>query len=185
MSVNAMRALVLLANLLLVGLIVWLCHDTFVALDLERYEVRPPNQKNLEIPDRGPDPRGRDKQLYLAIGRAFDPPPIKVEVAPPPKIDTTPVKPNPKEIKVVAVNYAENQELASALLSPPGASEPRFMQVGLDLGQIAGYGFDNYKGWKIKAITPSGEVIVVDEQGNEVRLEGPKPISHSSSGERR
>ena len=50
------------------------------------------------------------------------------------------------------------------------------MQVGLDLGQIQGYGFDAYKGWTIKAITRD-EVIVKDGKGREVRLEGPKPVS--------
>jgi hypothetical protein len=179
MSVNAMRALVLLANLVLVGLIVWLCYGTFVTLDLERYDVKPP--KAIEIPDRGPDLRSRDKLLYVPIGRVLDPTPPAPPPPPPPPEAAKPPKPSPKDIKVVAINFSEDQELASALLLPPGASEPHFMQVGLDLAEIKGFGLDAYAGWKLKQITRD-EVIVVDQAGQEVRLTGPRPITQGAGG---
>lgn len=73
--------------------------------------------------------------------------------------------------------YCKEQEKASALLVAPLArsQEPRFFQVGLDLG-APGLGFEQYAGCKIKEVQEY-DVIFLDQKGLEVKVPGPRPRS--------
>jgi hypothetical protein len=66
-------------------------------------------------------------------------------------------------------------EASSAFLNAPLANprEPRFFQVGMDLGAPGLY-FEAYRDCKLKAVTVD-EVIIIDQAGQEVRLPGPRP----------
>lgn len=174
MSGNAIRALVLLANLVLLGLIGWVCYDTFVALDETRWDIEPPQLEKYVVPDRPVDESQQRRDLYKSITRALDRPPPPREVVAPPVTTVAPKLPDPKEIKVIAISYAPDPTLASAWLAAPLSSVPdgRFFRTGMDLGQ-PGFGFEAYKDCKLKEITQDA-VVIVDQKGQEVRLAGPR-----------
>ncbi len=174
MSINAIRGLILLANVALLALIGWLCYDTFVTVDKQHYFVEPPKPEDYRVVELAVDESQQKKDLYKAISKVFDRPPPPPPVVDTPKPPEAP-KPDPSQIQVLALQYSPNQERSSALLNapPPFGKEPRFFQPGLDLGS-PGLGFEAYAGCKLKAIT-ADEVIIVDPKGKEVKLPGPRP----------
>jgi len=176
MSINSIRALVLLANVLLLGLIGWACWGTFFTADEERYRVRPPDYARLVVPEVAQDPLQQQRTAYAVIARVWDRP-----MGPPPREAAAPepeVKPLASQIQVLAVNYdTVKPERSSALLQGPLAREPRFFQVGVDLG-ADGLGFERYKGVKVKAITET-DTVLVDQNGQEVKLSHPRSSAPS------
>ena len=172
MSVNAIRALILLANVVLLGLIGWLCFDVFVTVDKDKYSVDPPNLKKYAVPEVEVNESQQKKELYKAISRVYDrpaPPPPKAEtpaVAPPPD------KADPRLIKVLAMNVALNPEATgSALIEAPLGKEPKYVQVGMDIGDLEE--LKAYKKVKVKAITEQG-VTFLDQKSIEVKIPGPR-----------
>jgi hypothetical protein len=175
MSINAIRGLILLGNVVLIGIIGWICFGTFISVDQSEYFVEPPKLDRYYVADVPIDESQQKKELYKAITRALDrPEPPKPEAEKPAAPEAAP-KADPRQIQVLAIQYSPNQERSSALLNAPLANprEPKFFQVGLDLGS-PGLGFEAYQGCKVVEIT-ADEVIVQDQKGNAVRLPGPRP----------
>jgi hypothetical protein len=182
MSINAIRALVLFANVLLIGIIGYTGYTTFYYVDPERWEVIPPDFRRYAPPEIEEDERQKEQQLYKVIGKAFDPPP------PPPAPEgpkAEPLTADPRRLEVGTVNYnMRDPALSSALLKGPLAREPRFFMPGQDLG-AGNLGFDAYKGVKVKAITET-EVILIDRDGQtEVRLPSPRQAASAGTKEPR
>lgn len=175
MSVQAIRALVLLLNLGLLGLIGWVCYGTFVEDPKARLAVPTVKADLYKVPELTGDPKQEQADLYKAITRVLDrpppPPPVR-EAAPPPP---APLRADPRQIQVKAIQYSKHQDRGSALLEAPLASpkDPKFFQVNDDLG-TPGMGFEAYKDVKLTQITAE-EVILTDQKGQEVRLPGPRP----------
>jgi len=173
-SIGAIRALVLLGNLLLLGFVVFVARATFLTVDKDRYYVERPKDERFRVPEIAIDESQQKKDLYRAISRVLDrPPPPPPEAPPPPPPQEAP-RADPRQIQVLAMNVSQDPcVLSSALLTAPLASsrEPRFFQVGLDLGQ-PGLGFEAYKDCKVKAITVEA-VIITDQKGQDVRLAAP------------
>ncbi len=178
MSVQAIRALVLAANLLLIGLIGWAAYNTFWYVDFERWEVMPPDLSKFEPPVLQEDERQRQQAAYKVIGRVFDPPPppaAAVEAAAPRE---TPVTADPGRLEVLSIQFnPRDPALSSALLKGPLAPNPRFFMPGQDLG-LKNLGFEAYAGTVVKAILET-EVILTDKQGKEVRLPGPRQAAQT------
>ncbi len=174
MSIGTIRGLILLANLLLLGIIGWLCYDSFVVVDQEKYFVEPPRDDRMTVPEIVEDEKQRDKAAYQSIKRVLDrpPPPPPTPPAPPPPPEAQ--KPDPRNIQIVALQYCKDQTKASALITAPLATsrEPRFFQVGVDLG-VPGFGFEPYAGCKIKEIKPDA-VVFLNQKGEEVTVAGPR-----------
>jgi hypothetical protein len=183
MSINAIRGLVLVANLLLLGLIGWICYGTFVTVDQSHYFVKPPEAKRFAVTDVPVDEKQQQKELYKAISRVFDhppPPPPPVEAGP--KVDKTPAG-APESIKILVINMASDGEGGSALIDAPLASpkEPKFVQVGDDLAALPAFK-DHYKTLRLKAITED-EVVFLDTQtGKETKVAGPRGTGGGGGG---
>ena len=178
MSVNAIRALILLANLALFGLVGWLCYDTFVAVDRDRYHVEPPKLERYKVPEIAQDESQTKKELYKAIPRVLDrPPPPPTTPPPPPKPEEAP-RADPTKIEVLSMILpnVERGVLGSAYLTAPLANpkDPIFFQEGLDLGVRTEFGA--YKGCVVKEVRADG-VIITDPKGREVRLAPPPTVA--------
>jgi hypothetical protein len=177
MSVQAIRALVLAANVLVIAVIASVAYLTFGPVDWDLWSVEAPQLSRFEPPALGEDPKRREQEVYQAISRVFEheepeqaaPPPTQREAAPPPP-------PKVSGIVVRVLQYDVNRpDASSALLFDPRSRAERFFQVGLDLGE-PGLGFERYKGTRVQEITQT-EVVLLEPGGNEVRLPGPKPGS--------
>ena len=175
MSVQAIRALILLLNLALLGLIGWVCYGTFVHTDMAKYEVPKLELQKFRVEPIQGNPDQENKKAYEAITRVLDrpPPPKPVEV-----VQSRPVeqpRADPRQIQVLAIQYSsQDKERSSAYLSAPLANpkDPKFWQTGLDLG-LPGLGFEAYKDVKVIEIREN-EVVLQDQKGAEVRLPGPR-----------
>jgi hypothetical protein len=168
-SINAIRGLVLFANVALLALIGVVGYRTFYYVDPDQWEVEKPHWERYEPPAVQGDERQRQQAAYKVISKVFDPPKPKEEVAPP-------VAPPPTadvhRMTVVAIQYnTRDPKSSSALLTGPLAKDPRFFMADQDLGQ-KGMGFEAYDKAKVKQISEK-EVIIIDQQGKEVRLPGP------------
>jgi hypothetical protein len=147
-SINAIRTLVLIANVLLIGLIGWAGYDTWYgsALDRARWEVTEPKYEKFVPPELADDQRQRDQQLYKVISKVFDPPKPEAEKAPPPP---PPPTADVHQIEVRLLQYnKDNPSASSACLHAPLSKDPangqpvdRYFMPGMDLGQ-PGLGFE-------------------------------------------
>jgi hypothetical protein len=182
-SINAIRGLILLANVVLMGLIGWAGYQTFWAVDREKWEVEQPAYEKYTPPQLADDEAKRDQQRYKVISKAFDP--EKPKVAPPTAPTAAPTA-DVRQIQVLQIHYNPKEPAASsALLSGPLSRDPatgqpaaRFFMAGQELGQ-PGLCFEAYKNAKVKEITEK-DVLFIDQQGKEVRIPGP-PLPKGSS----
>jgi hypothetical protein len=177
-TINQIRGLILAANILLIGLIGWAGYQTFYYVDPAAWEVEAPKYEKYTPPAPDVDARQREQANYKVIGRVFDPPAPKVDVAP----VTQQARPTAdvSKLQVMILNYdPRDPSRCSALLTgqlaglDPSTRQPacRYFYPGQDLG-IEGLQFEAYKGAKVKEITEK-EVILLDQQGKEVRLPAP------------
>jgi hypothetical protein len=174
MSINAIRGLILLANLLLLGLIVWLCYGTFVTVDKERYFVEPPKLEKYRVPEIAQNEDQQKKDLYKSIARVFDRPPPPPPPPPPPAAREEGPSADPRKIEILAMNVpVDGHGTGSALINAPQANpkEPKYVQTGMDLGELKE--LEAYRGVKVKAITQEGAVFL-DKKGAEVKVPGPR-----------
>lgn len=177
LSINAIRALVLAANMLLLALIGWAVYETFFYVDEERWKVEIPKDERYVPPTIAGDERQQQQQLYKVISRVFDPPAPKPE----PVIAQQPERtsgPDVKQIRVATIYYNPTDPAASsAYLTPPGGGAGRYYMPGQELSQLQG--FEMFRGVKVKEIRANGDVVLVDGQGKETVIEGPKQASQS------
>ncbi|HVY61142.1 MAG TPA: hypothetical protein VHF22_05780 [Planctomycetota bacterium] len=174
LSVNAIRGLILLANVLLLGLIMWLCYGTFVTVDQGLYFVDPPRLEKYRVQEISVDKAQQEKANYQAIARVFDrpPPPPEPPKAPPPK-DEIPVG-DPRKIEILAMNVpVDGHGTGSALINAPLASprEPKYVQSGMNLGELQE--LKAYDGVRLEEITAEGAVFVT-KKGEKVKVPGPR-----------
>ncbi|GIW71533.1 MAG: hypothetical protein KatS3mg102_1075 [Planctomycetota bacterium] len=177
MNVSALRGLVLVVNLLLLGAIGHAAWRTFGPVDWSVWGLSPPELEQFDPPLLGEDPQRRERALYQTIAEVFErPQPRSAPAAAEPAPAAAPPPPSVRDLQVRLLAYDRGQpERSSALLYDPRSQLERFFQVGLDLGQ-PGLGFERYKGTRVQAITPEA-VVLLTEQGEKVELPAPGPAT--------
>ncbi len=180
MNIGMIRALILVANVCLMGLIGYAVYEGWWDRDEADWAVKEPDWPRTQLPEISQDARDKEQASYKVIHNAFDPPP------PPPPAPVTvkppePVKADPSSIDILAIQYAEGHpELSSALLTgkladrdaTTGQPAQHFFGPGVDFG-AENLGMKAYAGCKIKSISEA-EVVITGKDGKDYSRPGPK-----------
>lgn len=173
LSTTALRALVLSANLLLIGLVAWTSYITFRYVDQARWKVEEPKLSRFVPPPLGEDPLRRDRAAYNTIVEVFEveAPPEVVDVAPKPKVE--PDRRNDASRLTVAMLAVADEEAEGVMksfvmLSLPGGQVEKSFTEGMALD--AHEEFKGFKGFIVKEIKREA-VVLVDASGKETRLD--------------
>ncbi|MHC4392890.1 MAG: hypothetical protein ACYTFT_17220 [Planctomycetota bacterium] len=172
MSTDAIRGLLLVLNLALVGLIGWTAYSTFFAADESRWQVERLDVKKFRPPVIEEDPHRQNEQIYQTISKVFQVDPPKEA----PVVDNTPVTPppppvgDPKNLKVELLVFdPEEPQRSSVWLAPSGRGSAHTFTIGMSLDTYKD--FSRYKKVTVKSITQ--DKIVLDHDGKDVVLSRP------------
>lgn len=170
MNTTALRALILCANVGLLGLVGWTSYLTFFYLDPAQLTVDAPDLERYRPPALDDDPLRGKQDVYLRIAEVFkqpDPEPDAPAQPPGPPQPPTPPLAGVENLKVAMSIYDPSApERSSVWLATP-RNEKHTFTVGMELSVYPA--FAAYKDYKIREITEQ-EIVLEGKDGKTVRL---------------